>query len=454
MKLTLLILHIIVSFSLLVKSIYDSTSITLPIVKNKRSAQTHDNKRSNTKLYNKDGSEYLISVGIGTPSQHFTVSLDTGSSDLWVPSTSCPVSECPFDRFDISKSSTFQFIYQEDELSIQYGIGDMKGIYGCDTVCLSNDSLYCIPQQVFGLASSTHDLIDLTRHPLNLPNSNGIFGIGNYHEGIKYVPFMIRLVQEGLIKQALFSISMSAYHHVGWTGELTLGGIDPTKYEGDLDYTTVLSNSSHYWMVGVQRIQILYHHNDDNDNDNDNDDDNDVIFDYAFNPVQGMIIDTGTTLSYMDQRILERILSKTIEGEQQHIFFDQMLGMYIIDCQVFTHDNQQRKMEFVLKDDCRFSLPLRDLVIEQQDGVCLFGIAPWIANDNNVSSKMKEEGWILIGESILRSTYLVFDMENQRVGFAPSILHQPHPSSSSRQVVCYYSMKVIYSIILLFIHII
>lgn len=53
--------------------------ITLPIVKQQR--RNHLEKRTVThyaQLFNDHGSEYLINIGIGTPIQNFTLSLDTG----------------------------------------------------------------------------------------------------------------------------------------------------------------------------------------------------------------------------------------------------------------------------------------------------------------------------------------------------------------------------------------
>lgn len=55
--------------------------ITLPIVKQQQQRRNHLHKRSVThyaQLFNDHGSEYLINIGIGTPIQNFTLSLDTG----------------------------------------------------------------------------------------------------------------------------------------------------------------------------------------------------------------------------------------------------------------------------------------------------------------------------------------------------------------------------------------
>ena len=81
--------------------------------------------------------EWAGTVSIGTPSQMFLVDFDTGSSDLWVPSTNCNVSACQSkNEYDASNSNTSKL--QSGSFSIQYGDGSqVQGNIYRDTVSVA-----------------------------------------------------------------------------------------------------------------------------------------------------------------------------------------------------------------------------------------------------------------------------------------------------------------------------
>lgn len=327
------------------------------------------------------------------------------SSDLWVPSVECPTDQCPLARYDPSKSST----YKADNTSlfhIEYGIGSVDGIYGRDHVYLGDAH---VPHQLFGLAKSTHDLILVTSDkPTEI--ANGIFGLGHpslTSSTIKYEPFLFQLAKQGYIDKAIFSISMGSQFEQGWSGEMMIGSTNADKYTGEIEYAPVISNSS-YWMVGGKGIQITKK--------------DETLFHTSFNhSVRGLIIDTGTTLTYVDQQLAEDIV-RIVAGGENNVALDQMSGTFIINCQSphFLHDDYL--VQFVLENNIVLNIPVKDLIIPldgdtvKEATQCMFGIAPWMST--GTSLKMDKQGWILIGDSVLRSTYLVFDMEKNQIGFA------------------------------------
>ncbi|RCH97786.1 Vacuolar protease A, partial [Rhizopus stolonifer] len=300
------------------------------------------------RLFNNEGSEYLINIGIGTPMQNFTVSLDTGSSDLWVPSSNCPTEECPYQRFISSQSSTFTSLNESQPFQIEYGIGSVNGTYGKDSVYLGNAH---IPQQQFGLATSTRDLILPATSP-----SNGIFGLGYPSlttSNTKYSPFVFQLAEQGLIDQPIFSVSMGSITETGWSGEILLGGTNSEKYTGDIIYEPVFnqdnSNTS-YWMVGGNSIQVQKETTK-----------SELVYNNTFSSVRGMIVDTGTTLTYMDRDAAEAIV-KMVTND--HAVFDQMSGTYIIDCRTGHEATTSYFVYFTLdRSGIQLNIPLRDLVL-------------------------------------------------------------------------------------------
>jgi acyl CoA:acetate/3-ketoacid CoA transferase alpha subunit len=83
--------------------------------------------------------QYYGPLTIGTPAQPFTVIIDTGSSNLWVPSSSCTSLACTtHNKYNQAKSSTY--VANNKKFSIQYGSGAVSGVLSEDTVTLAGVS--------------------------------------------------------------------------------------------------------------------------------------------------------------------------------------------------------------------------------------------------------------------------------------------------------------------------
>lgn len=83
------------------------------------------------KISELEDAQYYGPITIGTPPQTFQVIFDTGSSNLWVPSSNC--TDCGFHaKFQESKSSTY--VPNGTAWDILYGSGPVSGFLSEDTV--------------------------------------------------------------------------------------------------------------------------------------------------------------------------------------------------------------------------------------------------------------------------------------------------------------------------------
>lgn len=355
-----------------------------------------------------------------------------------MPSTQCPVTNCPFYRFNTANSSTFKSLNKP--FGIQYGIGSVNGTYASDTVTVSGAS---IANQQFGLASITEDIMQpspggmgssTSDQPFNSSSSNpveanGILGLGypsltqaaSNGEGA-YNPFVFNLASQEVIKEPIFSIYLNSISKPGWSGEIIFGGIDESKFNGDITYlpvaslTTQSSSASsnqqnnagyYYWMVYGQGLGIK------NSNTGSNPS-------WRLREIGAFILDTGTTLTYFPTSVATDIVT-AIAGKN-NFSLDRQSGVFIVDCE--TAKSSARFELYMSPSDSLssqpvvLSVPASELVIPidstsaSTSNTCMFGIAP-LGGSGGIGANM-----YLVGDSVLRSAYMVFDMGQHRIGLA------------------------------------
>ncbi|NXN45132.1 PEPC protein, partial [Rhinoptilus africanus] len=143
---------------------------------------------------------YFGEISVGTPPQNFLVLFDTGSANLWVPSTYCQTPACGnHARFNPSLSSTFSGIGVTYSLS--YGFGDVLVALGYDTVTIQN---LVIRNQELGLS------LNEPSSPFYYLDFDGILGMAYQGVGISgFNTLMQNMWQQNQLDEPIFSFYYS-----------------------------------------------------------------------------------------------------------------------------------------------------------------------------------------------------------------------------------------------------
>ncbi|KAK4762252.1 hypothetical protein SAY87_030136 [Trapa incisa] len=197
-------------------------------------------------LRNYNDAQYFGEIGIGTPSQKFTVIFDTGSSNLWVPSQKCHLSvACYFhSKYKSSQSSTYK--KNGKSADIHYGTGAIYGFFSQDHV------------KVGDLLVKKQDFIEATKEPgitFLAAKFDGILGLGFQEISVgNAVPVWYNMVKQGLIKEPVFSFWLNRNVEGDDGGELVFGGIDHSHHKGEHTYVPVTQKG--YWQFDMGEVLI------------------------------------------------------------------------------------------------------------------------------------------------------------------------------------------------------
>ncbi|OAA67621.1 candidapepsin-4 precursor [Cordyceps fumosorosea ARSEF 2679] len=382
-------------------------------------------------INNVTGGGYYADLGIGTPQQVLTFHLDTGSSDTWVnlkgndfcrngrPELGLPPS-C-MKQFDPTASSTYQTAIRGG-FKISYLDGSTaSGDYFNDTVTVGNN--FTITQQQLGLARTSG-------------SATGLMGLG-MSVGVaarkEYPTVIDNLVSHGVIETAAFSLYLDSITESH--GSFLFGGIDTKKYIGDLTTLPLVADDIH----GSENVTS-----------------------YAVNllgvSADGItipslktkaILDTGATLVLLPGRIVKPIYSKL------GVVSVTDVATPFIDCAAASKQDSKFKFNFQFNGKT-ISVPLKEMIInsfadhqdlfksttlrslfKNMDKVCMFGIAS--ADDYKTQepdpfstggSSANQPEYALLGDTFLRSAYVVYDLERKELALA-----QAYPKSNESNVV-------------------
>ncbi|XP_066362964.1 aspartic proteinase-like [Miscanthus floridulus] len=190
--------------------------------------------------------QYYGEVGLGTPAQNFTVIFDTGSSNLWVPSSKCYLSIACYlhPRYKSAKSSTYK--KDGETCKITYGSGSIAGFFSYDDVLVGD------------LTVKSQKFIETTRESsitFIIGKFDGILGLGYPDISVGKAPPIWQSMQEqNLLAEDVFSFWLNRNTEEESGGELVFGGVDPDHFKGNHTYVPVSSKG--YWQFNMGDLLI------------------------------------------------------------------------------------------------------------------------------------------------------------------------------------------------------
>lgn len=336
---------------------------------------------------------YFINATIGTPPQHVRLHLDTGSSDLWVNTPSselCRSSTRPCDyagTYTANASSTYEYVGSYFNISYVDGSGAI-GDYVSDTVAIGGQRLDRL-QFGIGYASS---------------NAQGILGIGYPLNEVQvsraglppYNNLPAQMVADGLIRTNAYSLWLNDLD--ASTGSILFGGVDSEKHEGALELLPVQSEAGVYaeFMITLTKLQL---------------DDRQIGGDLAL----AVLLDTGSSLTYLPDPLVHDIYRRV------GAVYDAEANAAYVPCSLARNASAPRRLVFTFTSPA-ISVDMDELVLDLvttagrhrrptlPDGApaCLFGIGPAGPGTN------------VLGDTFLRSAYVVYDLANNQIALAPT----------------------------------
>ncbi|KAK2006424.1 eukaryotic aspartyl protease [Colletotrichum eremochloae] len=359
-------------------------------------------------LNNITGGGYYSAVQVGTPGQKALLHIDTGSSDTWIidkqadlcTSTSMQRqygTGCT-DTFNSSLSSTFKVV-SPNGFDVTYLDGKhIRGDYVQDVVSIDGKT---IKNQQLGLAFQT-------------TKAAGLLGLG-FTEGTtsqrEYHTILDTMVMQGQIGRKAYSIWLNDLSSA--EGTVLFGGVDTEKYIGKL--TTLPLVNDFYsgkvtsYSVGLTGVAI------------------EAPGQKAVEMAAGSfnastVLDSGSTVCLLPPDLAKAIWAK----------YDVVdAGYGIVDCAWAGPQGEGHAVDFEFAGGgLRVRVPLEEMVLDNLAGVadqlegvvpfdraCMFGI------QNSATFNVESDRFALLGDTFLRSAYVVYDEANRQVGIAQANLN-------------------------------
>lgn len=356
----------------------------------------------------------MATVSVGTPGQQQALAIDTGSSDVWVLDVSADactdplIQEQAFDgcitTFDPSKSSSYKDVLQSG-FYIQYGDGTAaEGDYITDNLAIGGATIKSLEMGLAynatlftGLLGIGYDLNEASDSPDGEQNP------------FVYPSIIDTMVSQGLISTKAYSLYLNDLQ--ASTGSIIFGGVDSDKYHGNLLQMPVVPNTNENGTKVYTDFTV-------------------ALTSFSMTGQAGnttsltqgeydvpVILDSGTTLTYVPQRLAALIYDKLGAVDDT-----QNSGLVFVDCDVLTSAPKTTfNFGFGGSNGVSIQVPVDEMVFGLSGVFSLGGYAPPDLPFSNVCALglngQTEQPYIL-GDTFLRSAYVVYDLKNNLIAIA------------------------------------
>lgn len=305
---------------------------------------------------------------------------------------------------DPSQSSTFEVVVP-DGFQIQYLDGSTaSGDYVTDHFEIGDT---VIDSLQMGLANQT-------------ASGTGVLGIGftaNEAAEVAYPNLVDQMVAQNFIPTKAYSLYLNDYQSS--TGSILFGGVDTEKFIGGLTVVPILPDAQTQnftsFTVGMTAVSFAFP--------------NGTTYNTS---LQGgsldAVLDSGTTLSYFPDDIATPLFDAL--GAYTYSSLGSV-GLTMVECSLATSGLE---MTFRFNDSVSIVVPADEVVIDAFGPVsgaippeiplqnpCLFGIQN--SGDSLPSEGARQIDFALLGDTFLRSAYVVYDLDKNEIGLAQANLN-------------------------------
>ena len=345
---------------------------------------------------------YWAQVSIGRPPQMIQLQIDTGSTDVWMTQLGndfCQQNErnCIGGTFDPTQSSSYTVI-QKGGFNISY----VDDAYAAGDFFTDQFSVGDITLDGLEMGLATQTSIGTGVLGLSFASDESVC---NQDPCRPYPTIMEQLVKQKKINSKAFSLWLNDLG--ANTGNVLFGGVDLKKYSGDLVTLPIVQNSegsATAFYVAWTGFSI--------DTPQGQNSTNFVSQNFD----APAILDSGTTSLLLPDDIAPKVF------DQFGAEYVQQYDSFIAPCSLLN-TSTSLSFQFGGSDGPTIKLPISQLLtdpsgqnespISMTDGSsgCLLGFQP--ANGRP----------LLLGDTFLRSAYVVFDIDNQEVSIAQTVFN-------------------------------